>query len=168
MGSWISHKTINVIDHPCKIQYVSTAEEERELFDRLFEAGVYIIPGLTLRASEAGWFRVTITTHLEYWKLGTYWGWQHQAMSNTDSTCISVLRVNASQATITDISLHAFRPCLPRSSLLSRNRKCCDRIDKYVGRWSWPFEYIIQLDPFRGDLWVHLTIQIPSTVKPIV
>ena len=38
------------------------------------------------------------------------WGWQHQAMLNTGSPSISVLWVNSSPATITDISLDTFRP----------------------------------------------------------
>ena len=47
----------------------------------------------------------------------------------------SVLWVNASQATITDIGLHTFRPCPPRPSLLcsAENRKVCDRFYKGHG-----------------------------------
>ena len=37
------------------------------------------------------------------------WGWQHQPMPNTGCSSISVLRVNASQTTLTDISLDKFR-----------------------------------------------------------
>ena len=44
------------------------------------------------------------------------WDWQHQAMSNTGSPCISVLRVYGSQATSTDTSLHTFRRCLFKPS----------------------------------------------------
>ena len=52
------------------------------------------------------------------------WGWQYQTMSNTGFPCIFVLRVNASQATITDTSLHIFRPWVHRPSLFSiRNRR---------------------------------------------
>ena len=56
-------------------------------------------------------------------------GWQHQATSNTDSPSISALWVNASQATL--ISLHAFRSCFPRRSLLPRawNRRVSGRFD---------------------------------------
>ena len=52
-------------------------------------------------------------------------------MSNTGSPCISVLCVHPSQATFIDISLHIFRSCLPRPSLLSSAgyRKVCDRFD---------------------------------------
>ena len=38
-------------------------------------------------------------------------GWQHQARSNTGSPCISFHWVNASWATLIDISLHTFRTC---------------------------------------------------------
>ena len=50
-------------------------------------------------------------------------------MSNTSSLCISVKWVNASLATLIDISLDTFRPCLPGLSFLSSagNLKVCDR-----------------------------------------
>ena len=44
------------------------------------------------------------------------WGWQHQRKPNIGSPSISVLWVNRSQATITDISLDTFRPRLSRPS----------------------------------------------------
>ena len=68
------------------------------------------------------------------------WGWQHQAMSNTGSPCKSVLWMNASQATLIDVSLYIFRPCLPRPSLLSSagNWKVWGRFD--TGRdCSWTY-----------------------------
>ena len=39
------------------------------------------------------------------------------------------------QATITDVSLHTFRPCLPRPSFLSNagNRKVCNKFDTWRG-----------------------------------
>ena len=63
------------------------------------------------------------------------WGWQHQAMSITSSPFISVKWVNASLATLIDISLHTFRPCLSGPSFLSSawNLKVCDRFDKGHG-----------------------------------
>ena len=62
-------------------------------------------------------------------------GWLHEAISNTGSPCISVLRVNGSQATNTDIGLHTFRPCLfkPSSPSSAGNRKVCDRFDTGCG-----------------------------------
>ena len=52
------------------------------------------------------------------------WAW-YQAMSNTSSPCISVLRINGSQANDTNISLHTFIPCFSMPSLyihtLSKN-----------------------------------------------
>ena len=58
-------------------------------------------------------------------------GRQHQAMSNTGSPCVSVLRDNVIQATITEINLHTFRPRIAWPSPLSRTgtRYACDRFD---------------------------------------
>ena len=69
------------------------------------------------------------------------WGWQHQAMPNTSSLSISVLWVNPSQATITDISLDIFRPCLSRPSFTSGagKRKVCDIYDTGGGTLTWPY-----------------------------
>ena len=68
-------------------------------------------------------------------------GWQHQAMSNTGSPCMFVTGVNASQATLTDISLLTFRPHLSRPSLYSNAgiRKVCRRLIQDVARCTWPY-----------------------------
>ena len=51
------------------------------------------------------------------------WCRQQQAISSIDSPFISVLRINTSQATITDINLHTFKPRLSRPPLLSSTGK---------------------------------------------
>ena len=50
------------------------------------------------------------------------WGRLHQALPNTSSPRISVLRVNASLATNSECNIHTFRPRLCRPSLLSITR----------------------------------------------
>ena len=67
-------------------------------------------------------------------------------MSHISSPCISVLWVDASQATTNDINLHTFRPHLLRPSWSSSvgNRKVCDRFNTGYGAlymsiqaWEW-------------------------------
>ena len=78
------------------------------------------------------------------WPCPILWGEQHQNMLNSGFACISVLQVNASHATITDINLHTFRPLSLRLSLHSsaENRKFSDRFDTGPGMMyvSTPFE----------------------------
>ena len=51
-------------------QYASTTEDEKKLFDRLIQGGVYIVPGFALHCPKSGWARFTITTHMEYLQIG--------------------------------------------------------------------------------------------------
>ena len=64
----------------------------------------------------------------------TLWGWQHQESSDTSPPSISILWVNTSQATVADISVHTFRPCLPRPSLFTHagNCKVCDWFNTWL------------------------------------
>jgi len=39
----------------------ATEEDEMELFERLMDAGVYIVPGSVFHSSEMGWFRIVIS-----------------------------------------------------------------------------------------------------------
>ena len=83
----------------------------------------------------------------------TLWGWQEHTMSNTGSPLISILWVNAIRATVTDISLHTFRPYPPRPPLLScaGNQKACDRFDTRRGllHMATPSELLTGMD--RGN-----------------
>ena len=70
------------------------------------------------------------------------WGWRHQTLLNTGSPCISVLWVNASQATLIDISLHTFRPYiflgLPCFLVLGIGKFVIDLIQD-VACFTWPY-----------------------------
>ena len=96
-------------------------------------------------------------------------GWQHQAMSNTGSPCVSVLQASAIQATFPDISLDTFRPCLSKLSFPSEARKwqICDRFDTGCGmlymstpsqpptvKVSW-VSWVVRLRVFHLGLWCH-------------
>ena len=52
------------------LQYASTAEEEKKLFDQLFKAGLYMVPGFALHAPEPGWIRITKTAKMAHVQLG--------------------------------------------------------------------------------------------------
>ena len=77
------------------------------------------------------------------------WVWQHQAILNTGSPCISGMRVNSSQATNTDIGLHTFRPYhfRPFSPSSPENQKVYERFDTGCGMLC----LSIQCDPTAKD-----------------
>ena len=82
------------------------------------------------------------------------WGWQHQATSNTFSPFLSVLWISFSKVTRFDISLHTFRPCLPRPTLFSQamNHKVCDRFDTGLG----PLYMAIPSETPTGKDWLYI------------
>ena len=53
-------------------QYAPTEEDEKKLYDRFFQAGVFIVPGFGMPYPQPGWARFTITTKMDYLQLGKY------------------------------------------------------------------------------------------------
>ena len=76
------------------------------------------------------------------------WGWQHQATPNTGFPCISVLWINPSQATITDISLDRFTPCISRRPFYPSG----------TGKWKVCGRFCIG----RGTLYMSIPFQQPD------
>ena len=95
-----------------------------------------------------------------------YWIWD-QAISNTGSPCISILWVNASQATITDIGLHTFRPVflgLPCFLMPGIWQFAIDLIQDVTRcTWLYHLSYWLQRTNVRASM-----PSFCSTVKPLV